>query len=89
MSADLVDDLHNAEDTIGMLGAAIAELRRQLEEEHRPLVAADDLAAVLGHLADLATSYCRASCEGEPGDWSCDSDCGCPAHADDPTHGEA
>lgn len=72
MSLDLVDDLHAAEERIGLLEACLREVLGWLHNG-RPAGAA----------AALADTYCRPSCADHDHD-DCDDeealDCGCPAH---------
>jgi hypothetical protein len=68
MSADTVDDLHAAEDTIAELGGRIT----QVLNGYPNLDGAARL--LLQDAYRTAVDYCRPSCD----DGACDDDCGCP-----------
>lgn len=82
LSADTIDDLHDAEDRIGQLTSALGRL-----------IAAYEVAAwlspdVIATVKALATStYCRPSCGADGPRAACeaDDDCGCPCHASEDT----
>lgn len=84
MSIDMVDDLHSAEDTIGLLRQSLYTLW-EFAENHpwtglgdAPKYVKDALALGMANAAD----YCRPSCERDEADgtYLCDDDCGCPGH---------
>lgn len=83
MSWDTVDDLHAAEDHIGVLEALLRDVVMSAVEEleGQPLGVRGFLE--IGKVRSAIRSagwYCRASCAA--GD--CDDDCGCQAHGDGP-----
>ena len=81
MSADTVDDLHAAEDRIGLLETSLRLIRSRVEglPDHPwiPGVNFDD-GEIMGALAVLDVPYVRPSC-----DEDCDNEfCGSPRHHD-------
>lgn len=86
MSIDVIDDLHNAEDRIGLLESVLREL---LDEplmprlDRVPFTAEEQSYEYAVRNARSAVDfeeYCRPSCQGgdECGDECGDEDCGCP-----------
>lgn len=90
MSADTVDDLHAAEDTLGLVTKALGDLLGSLgalgneppAEWHLPSPAAVSEALTAFYAGG---NYCRPSCERDDNDeeWTCGDCCGCPGHAGD------
>lgn len=73
MSADMVDNLHYAEDRVGLLETRLKEAQEWVDSDH-PL---------WFHIASaLSDTYCRPSCawlwEGECQDEDGEDNCGCP-----------
>jgi hypothetical protein len=94
MSTDTIDDLHAAEDHIGVLSALLARVMpiantigehyRNRTHDARDLMRdveqLDGLASSIN--ATLADPFCRPSCS----DGSCSDDCGCQAHPEGEPH---
>lgn len=83
MSSDTVDDLHEAEDTIGQATQMLRDAARDVHLAHarQPFEECRKEACVRlrAELAELE-GYCRPSCYEEGGVWACGGDgCGCPA----------
>jgi hypothetical protein len=90
MTVDTVDDLHGAEDMIGVAHAYLEMAARDVHLFHARgsfaecrKEACERLRAAL---ADVG-GYCRGSCvQDDDGTWACGEDCGCPGHHG-PGHG--
>lgn len=85
MSLDIVDDLHAAEDRIGLLEMALENVLALVP----PPIIGCDMEEVRIANAVLADPFCRPSCEQEkewaeddPG-YEHDDCCGCPCHSRD------
>lgn len=86
MSGDTVDDLHAAEDLVGLLTGALDSLVLSLTGPPADYnVYAEALDGAIAALAEGQT-YCRPSCEHEDDEWLCGDCCGCPGHHAEPGH---
>lgn len=83
MSLDTADEIHHAEDTIGVLTAALDEAVELLEGvmvgKHYIGLTLPERTASIRFAAQTGHSYCRPTCEYEDGEWLCGEFCGCPA----------
>ncbi len=78
MSADIVDDLHAAEDMSGLMAVHLSEL---LAVDVFAPVMGEELTSTTNLCRALWDEYCRPSCgaQGDPDSEACDDAfCGCP-----------